>query len=179
MLHGPTIDLRLVRESDLAELHALFSEVSDRGDYYPGSLTAWPEFGRRYDETGFWGEDHGMLLICNKDGLLLGQISFFKNSVYRDALEIAYIVLRPQERGQGVMSEALRLFCAHLFETKKVYRLELSIVPGNEASRRVAEKAGFWREGIMRGAIFLRGRNQDLGLYSLLRDEWWERTMSG
>ena len=172
MIHGQTIDLRLVRESDLQELHALWQDIDARGLYYPRNLEPWVRFRRRYDETGFWTDEHGAMAITDKDGELLAQITFFTPSTYHDALEIAYIVLKPERRGQGIMSDALRLFSGYLFETKKVNRLQLTVVPGNEASRRVAEKAGFRSEGILREAIFLRGRNQDLELFSLLRREW-------
>jgi RimJ/RimL family protein N-acetyltransferase len=41
----------------------------------------------------------------------------------------------------------------------------------NAASRRVAEKCGFKLEGIARGAMFHRGQNYDLEMYSILRAE--------
>jgi RimJ/RimL family protein N-acetyltransferase len=45
------------------------------------------------------------------------------------------------------------------------------IVPENAASRRIAEKCGFVLEGTVRGAFFSGGRNKDVLLYSLLRDD--------
>ena len=45
------------------------------------------------------------------------------------------------------------------------------IVPENTASRRIAEKCGFVLEGTVRGAFFNGGRNHDVVLYSLLRDD--------
>ena len=45
------------------------------------------------------------------------------------------------------------------------------IVPENAASRRIAEKCGFVLEGTARGAFFNDGRNQDVVVYSLLRDD--------
>lgn len=176
MIHGLTIDLRLVREEDLPELNRLWAEVAARGRYYPLELTPWPVYRRQYEETGFWDVDYGRMVIAAKDGGILGQIAYFQPARYLDALEIAYIVLKPERRGEGVMSEALRLFCGYLFETRKVNRLQLTVVPGNTASQRVAEKAGFQLEGILRGAIFLHGRNQDLQMFALLRDAW--RAMS-
>jgi len=59
----------------------------------------------------------------------------------------------------------------YLFATKKQHRIHLVIVPQNAPSRRIAEKCGFVLEGTARGAFFNDGRNQDLLLYSLLRDD--------
>ncbi len=179
MIHGQGIDLRLVCESDLESLSDLWAEVDARGDYYPRNLTSKPVYKRRYEDTGFWSDEYGAMVIVTHEDEILGQIAYYQAARYLDALEIAYIVLRPGQRGKGVMSEALRLFSAYLFETKKINRLQLTVVPGNVASKRVAEKAGFQSEGIMRGAIFQRGRNQDLELFSLLRSEWLERSQAG
>jgi RimJ/RimL family protein N-acetyltransferase len=172
MIHGLDIDLRLVAEGDLEELSSLWADVEARGQFYPLGLTPWPAYRRDYEETGFWGKDYGRMVIAAKDGEILGQIAYFQPAPYLDALEIAYIILKPERRGQGVMSEALRLFCGYLFETRKMNRLQLTVVPGNVASQRVAEKAGFQREGLLRGTVFLHGRNQDMQMFALLRDEW-------
>jgi L-amino acid N-acyltransferase YncA len=59
----------------------------------------------------------------------------------------------------------------YLTGAKKQHRIHLVIVPGNEASRRVAEKCGFVPEGTVRGAFFNGGRNHDVLLYSLLRTD--------
>jgi ribosomal-protein-alanine N-acetyltransferase len=47
----------------------------------------------------------------------------------------------------------------------------LVIVPENAPSRRIAEKCGFQLEGTARGAFFNGGRNVDVLVYSLLRDD--------
>jgi len=65
----------------------------------------------------------------------------------------------------------LSLLTKYLFSAKKINRLQLTVIVGNTASKRVAEKCGFKLEGVMRGAIFHHGENKDLEMYSLLRDE--------
>lgn len=49
--------------------------------------------------------------------------------------------------------------------------MQLNIHPANAASKKVAEKAGFAFEGLMRGCWFHRGEYHDLEIWSLLRDE--------
>ena len=41
----------------------------------------------------------------------------------------------------------------------------------NLAEQRALEKAGFTREGILRGTTFRQGRWHDMVIYSVLRDE--------
>jgi ribosomal-protein-alanine N-acetyltransferase len=86
-------------------------------------------------------------------------------------LEIAYIIWRPESRGKGYMAEAVRLFIDYLFDLHNIQRIQLTLMPANQASRRVAEKCGFKSEGILRQSFFQKGRFVDLELFSLLRDE--------
>ena len=50
-------------------------------------------------------------------------------------------------------------------------RLQLHADVENAASQRVAEKAGFTREGVQRGWLEVRGERRDMVSYSLLADE--------
>ena len=45
------------------------------------------------------------------------------------------------------------------------------LAPRNLASERVAIKCGFSKEGMARGANFVRGKHVDMTGYALLRDE--------
>jgi len=79
------------------------------------------------------------------------------------------------------VTEAVQLLTDYLYATKKINRIHLVIVPENAASRRIAEKCGFTLEGTLRGAFFNDGRNQDVVLYSLLREDPrpWHATARG
>jgi [ribosomal protein S5]-alanine N-acetyltransferase len=52
-----------------------------------------------------------------------------------------------------------------------VQRIGLLVYVGNEASARVAEKAGYRREGILRRYALQRGEPRDCIVHSLLRDD--------
>lgn len=171
MLKGNLVDVRLFRESDLNELTLLWQDVRARGPYYPLGISSYVSRRREFLETGYWQDGLGRMAIVDKEDVLQGQLLCFRPSSYMDALEIAYIILRPQSRGKGYMSEALRLFTDYLFDIHNTKRIQLTVIPGNESSRRVAEKCGFKREGVLRQALFQEGRLTDLEMYSLLRDE--------
>lgn len=171
MIKGKKINLRTVRERDLDMLFELESDLENKGQFYPINLPSAAGFKRRFQEDGFWSEDAGTLLIVNKEDDILGKISYFKPVRYFDALEIAYILFKQGERGQGYMTEALSLLVNYLFWTRHIGRLQLTVVVGNHGSKRVAEKCGFKSEGILRQAVFVRGKHADLEMFSLLREE--------
>jgi RimJ/RimL family protein N-acetyltransferase len=78
--------------------------------------------------------------------------------------------LRPEARGRGAATVALQLIARWAFSDLGVQRLELTTSPENVASQRVAERAGFIREGVLRELIAATEDNgrRDAVLYSLL-----------
>ena len=72
----------------------------------------------------------------------------------------------------GIATQALETICRWAVDELRLGRLELATDPDNHASQRVAEKAGFQREGIMRSALEYRdGSRRDSVFFSLLPDE--------
>ncbi len=83
--------------------------------------------------------------------------------------ELGYCVLATA-RGRGVASEALRRMTEWAF-AQGVVRTELIISPDNEGSRRVAERAGYTREGVLRWKYFKQGRREDQEVWSRLQSD--------
>jgi RimJ/RimL family protein N-acetyltransferase len=65
-------------------------------------------------------------------------------------------------RGQGLMPRALDLMTRWAFAELGLARVQLLTHPENAASQRVAEKAGFQREGLLRRHSLQRGRRIDV-----------------
>jgi len=66
-----------------------------------------------------------------------------------------------------LMTRAVNLLCDWLF-SEGVGRIEIRTHPGNDASRRLAERCGFQYEGRERRSIWLHGRREDAFVFSLL-----------
>jgi RimJ/RimL family protein N-acetyltransferase len=106
-------------------------------------------------------------------GAFLGEVLLFlrtEEAGERATGEIAYVVA-PPARGRGIASEAVALLSGWAFEHLGLRRLQLSIRPDNTASRRVAEKAGYTYEGILRSKKLIRGKRVDAATYSALPGE--------
>jgi RimJ/RimL family protein N-acetyltransferase len=101
---------------------------------------------------------------------VLGSIGLTWNAT-RDVVEIGYW-LRACARGRGLTTRALTLVTRHAVEAGAA-RVQLRADVENVPSRRVAEKAGFTLEGILRSAHWnpRLGRRQDWAMYSLLPPE--------
>lgn len=171
MIKGKNITLRVVLEKDLDILFQYYSDIENRGEFFPIWLPSEAVFKNDFKRHGFWGDNQRRLVIANKEDHIIGSIWFYNSIDYFDALEIGYILFDTESRNKGYMTEALSLLVRYLFATRKVYRLQLTVVVGNTASKRVAEKCGFRSEGIARKAVFLHGKNVDVEWFSLLREE--------
>ena len=81
--------------------------------------------------------------------------------------ETGYHVVEAR-RGRGLATAALRLIAGWTFAELPVARLQLTTHLDNPASQRVAEKAGFVREGVLRSWADQRGERVDLVMWSRL-----------
>ena len=79
------------------------------------------------------------------------------------------INLIPEARGRGFGGQAQRLLVDYLFSTTPVKRIEAATDIDNLAEQRALEKAGFIREGVLRGAQYRAGTWHDLVFYSVVR----------
>lgn len=178
MLHGDRITLRPTLETDLAAAYAAHIDIANRGAFFPRGVVSESAFRRSFAEHGYWQKDEGTLLMITPEGEIAGHIEFYKPVAYWDAFELSYQLYDDRFAGKGYATEAVQLLVDYLFATKQQHRIQLVIVPGNDASRKIAGKCGFTLEGTARGAFFNDGRNQDVLVYSLLRTDprpWRDR----
>lgn len=86
--------------------------------------------------------------------------------------EVGYWVKR-EARGRGVATRALRLITAWELDAGATERLQLRADALNVPSQRVAERAGFVRESVLRACRFNARQNRrvDFVIYSLLTNE--------
>lgn len=107
-----------------------------------------------------------------ESGRILGSIGLrWKEDEEAGTAEVGYW-LRRDARRRGYTTRALVLVTRHALESG-AERVYLRADPENLASCRVAEKAGFVREGVLRSAHWnpRLGRRQDWAIYSLLPSE--------
>jgi ribosomal-protein-alanine N-acetyltransferase len=171
MLRNESIRLRPIQEKDLQVLYASLNDLDHRGSYFPIGLLSETKFRHDFNEHGFWERDEGMLLIVTPDDQIVGEIEFFLISHYLVGYELSYLIFGSGHAGKGYATDAVRLLTEYLFARGRINRLQLNIHPQNEASRRVATKAGYTLEGVMRGCWFHGGRYHDLEVWSILHDE--------
>jgi RimJ/RimL family protein N-acetyltransferase len=94
-------------------------------------------------------EGHTVAWAVEEDGLVVGSVGLRGVNLVDRWVSAAYWVL-PEARGHGVAPRALSAATAYAFDRLGLHRVQLQHALGNAASCRVAEKAGFRLEGLLR-----------------------------
>jgi ribosomal-protein-alanine N-acetyltransferase len=81
--------------------------------------------------------------------------------------QVAY-ELDVEQRGKGLMTEAMRRLIEKAFGEMKLHRLEAHVDPKNAASLKLIERLGFVREGYLRENVLEEDGFHDTILLALL-----------
>ena len=127
--------------------------------------TTWEAFTR----TGTPGGGVAFAILDASSGELAGCCGLDDWS-YADVVQFGYWI-GPHARGRGFAARAAILLTRWLFELGAA-RVVLKIVDGNDASVRVARRAGFVYEGTLRSEGVWQGERCDVMVFSALPREW-------
>jgi RimJ/RimL family protein N-acetyltransferase len=128
---------------------------------------------RRFEADGFLGDDHGQLIVQSGDeaiGIVSWHAVHHGPGAWNRCWNVG-IALLPAWRGRGYGGPAQRALAEYLLANTAVMRIEASTRTDNLAEQRALEKAGFFREGVLRSAQFHDGAWRDLVVYSFLRTD--------
>jgi len=146
--------------------HRLVIRPRADDDMCPDDSSPWDAWD---DGERVPGEHHRAVIVV--DDQIIGTLSWhavhYGPTIGSRAWSMG-IALAPASRGQGWGSLAQRLLAEHLLESAQ--RVEASTDVDNAAEQRSLEKAGFVREGVLRGAqLRADGRHHDLVMYARTR----------
>jgi RimJ/RimL family protein N-acetyltransferase len=119
--------------------------------------------------AGAWAEGSAATFVISEvtDGTGLGTIALHLAAGDAGLAEVGYWLTR-EARGRGAATIAVQLVSRWAFAVVGVDRLSLQTAPENVASQRVAERAGFTREGTLRAWMPAPGGRRHSVMFSLL-----------
>jgi RimJ/RimL family protein N-acetyltransferase len=124
------------------------------------------EWLARYEEGWRDGSRAGFA-IESHEGEFLGVGLFVLIEEQGQQGEIGYVA-GPAARGRGVATRTLELLTDWGFSQLGLKRIELWIDTTNSGSERVAERAGYVHEGVLRSVWFKEDIRRDFGIWSRL-----------
>jgi len=111
--------------------------------------------------------------ICY-NGNLIGWIGVIRReNIRRLTGEMGYYIAEDYW-GKGIMTEAVKLMCAYIFENTDIVRIFAEPYAFNAASCRVLEKAGLQIEGLLRQNAVKNEKIIDMKLYAIVKHQWSE-----
>lgn len=157
---------------DDADVLELWQSVEYMGEFNDFGLPQRP-LKDVIRETGLVGENGGTLMVESAaSGEAIGTVSWRTVRYGPNPESAAWnigINLVPEARGQGFGTEAQRMLADHLFATTPVNRVEAMTDTDNEVEQRALAKAGFAREGVLRGSQYRAGNWHDLVVFARVR----------
>ncbi len=162
--------LRAPRMEDGDAFHAIMSvpDVS-RFSNLPDAPTR-----KQTDRTLKWmcevfakGKGCAWMIEEHASGNLVGAVRFNRIEQEARCAQIGY-ELDPAFWGKGYMREAVEAVVTCGFSQFALNRIEAWTLPGNPASDRVLEKAGFQYEGTLRQKAWFKGAFHDFRMFSRL-----------
>ena len=170
LISGEGLRLRRLTEDDAPALVRISEDGEVRRWSDPRALTQEQAVGMIQKAKPAWapsGHPSLLAIIGETDDTLRGTIGLDFGTP--DRATVGYRVL-PEWRGQGVATAALKLISKWAFEAApELARLEAWIVPGNDASVVVAERAGYTRESIARSRCRFGDDHVDVIVYAFVR----------
>jgi [ribosomal protein S5]-alanine N-acetyltransferase len=172
-LSDGTVRVRLIAEHDLPAIASACQDpeiaryTTIPAPYEPRHAREW----QLRSEAGLAaGTELGAVAVDADSDEVLGSVGMHGLDPATGRASAGYWVAAAA-RGRGVATRGLRLLCAFAFDQLGVERIELWIQPENEPSRRLAERVGFRREGLLRSFMPVQGVRRDMLMYSLLPGE--------
>ena len=124
--------------------------------------------------ASYWHEGAAapFAVVAAERGEVVGGVGFRWLGEEHAVGEVGYWIRR-DERGRGLTTRAVKLISRWAIEALGCERLQLRADEDNVPSQRVAERAGFQREGILRSVHYNArlGRRVNYVMYSLLPSE--------
>jgi RimJ/RimL family protein N-acetyltransferase len=161
LLEGETA-LRPWRDTDLEQLVELCQDVE---------ISRWTRVPVPYTDS-----DARLYLLHRYEQAhggdretVLGSTSLMNIDWHNGNAEVGYWLGAPA-RGHGHATRAVTAICRWAFSELKLHRVGLLAASGNATSQRVAERAGFTREAVLRSYAVARGDRggrDDMVCYSL------------
>lgn len=136
----------------------------------PFTRSAADDWIRDRDAERERGERITFAITAARSDALIGAVWLGRFDLEARRAEFGYWVAAAA-RGNGAATRAVSLVSRWGFEALDLARLQILTPTKNPASRRVAERAGFRNEGVLRAYRNIGGEQTDLVMYSLLASD--------
>ncbi|XP_057450252.1 uncharacterized protein LOC130741387 [Lotus japonicus] len=166
------ISLRPLQLSDLDDVMVWTT------DEKVAKFCTWETYTSKEDGINFIENIASKFLWCKAiclDDRAIGCVSLSSYAEHdkcrNKSAELGY-VMGSKYWGKGIVTNVVkRVVKAAFTELPQLERLEALVDVENVGSQKVLEKAGFYREGVLRKYLFIKGKSRDMVMFSVLSND--------
>ena len=176
-----SIELRLLEPRHAEELNALI----ERNFNHIKKWSAWLKDDRSIENSlAFikrnlkkFAENEGFAVGIWYRDEMAGQIEYNYLDWNNRKTELGFW-LGEYFQGKGLVTKSCRVLIDYAFNELKLNRVEMHCGIKNKKSRKIPEKLGFRKEGVIRQAGWLQDHFVDFVIYGMLASEWQDKNQS-
>jgi RimJ/RimL family protein N-acetyltransferase len=177
LLIGDKIKLNAINEGDLAFIEAWFNDVKflRHYDMLPAIPQTSSDVKKAVEECTCSNNSYMFAIRVIETNKIIGVIGLL-DIMWTNGVGTFFIGIGDQSYvGKGIGRESMELLLDFGFSELNLHRIQLNVIEYNEKAIRAYERIGFFKEGTYRELIHRDGKRYDLYLYSLLKNEWYNR----
>lgn len=170
------IGIRPYNPGDIKPFYeAIISSIGHITHYVP-----WNDLSYSMEDATYWitsrpdawkkGEEYSFAIYSTETDKFLGSVDVENVNWTHRFANLGYWVQK-NTTNKSVATEAAKLAIEFVFKELKLNRLEITMDVDNIASKRVAEKVGAQKEGILRNRYINRGNIRSAIMYSLIPED--------
>ena len=167
-----------LRPLDVSDIDALYawstdSELNVLAGW--GRLRSRTAFHEKHEQRIREPEDDLIVLGVESEGHLVGSVQLALIDRLERRAAVAIVLGDKTTWGRGIGGAALRILADYAFAALNLERLYAEVYGFNVRSQRLMERVGFQREGVLRQHEMHNGARQDVHVFGLLKDEFYQR----
>lgn len=151
-------DLSQDEQLDILGLHSIEELLAEKEKYKNGLSTHNKKF--LYHQ-----------LLDKKTRAIIGWCGFHTWYTDHNRAEIGYGLFDDDDKGKGIMSEAIVAIVNYGFNNMNLERIEAFVGPDNTASIKLLKRMKFKEEGLLKHHYFYNGKMDDSIVFALLKSE--------
>lgn len=179
MLKGRTVYLRLLSQEDLRDR---VSWINDEENIQT-LLFDWPtsieKTQKWFSNVVFDNSKLNLSIVDKETNELVGMTGLLNIDRINHHAQLYITIGNKAYRGKRLPDEVIPLVLEYGFSELELKKIYLYTLPNNERGRHVYERNGLKLDGILRQQVYCRGKQQDLYVHSILKNEFEERFQKG
>ncbi len=171
IVRGAKVWLRRFEKDDIAEYKRAVNDAYIAhwaGYVYPQNDVMVESFFERRAS----GDEYFFVISPLGGTQFLGTIWLWNIGGRLGGAELSMFIVEPENRGKGIGTDAINAMLDFAFGNLEHHRVWLTTLASNEPAHRAFGRAGFTKEGVVRGHYLRHGERFDSVQMSILRPDW-------